>query len=126
MAENFVHVSFGQHLVCAAEEQNAVLSIFVDLDHGMTGHAAFDFLNEIRFYAMLFAGIKERLTIFTDETAVININTGFCQSNGLVHTFAAQEGVSAAGRLRFTRLNDVVHAVHIVQIHGTNVQYFHV
>ena len=124
MAQDFVDERFGEHLIGTAEEQNAVLGIFVDLNDGMAV-GGIHLADEISMHTVLFAGIQEGLAAVADQTAVIDFHSGLGQCHGLVDALAAQEHIAGAGGFGFAGENDVVHAVNIVQIQRTDIQNSH-
>ena len=120
MAQHFIHILGGQLLIGTAVEQNAVLGVLVDLNDSMAGRTVHD-LDELIVHTVLLAGIQEHLTILADQAAVVDLHACLCQSAGLIHALAAQEGVAGTGSLSLTGQNDVVHGVDIVNIQRTDI-----
>ena len=122
--QDLIHVLFGQALVRAAVEEDAVLGVLVDLDDGMARGGG-DAADVVGVDAVLGTGIQEGLAVGADHAAMVGGDTGLGQSHGLVHALAAQENVHIQGGLGLTGLHHMVHGIDMVQIHGADVQNSH-
>ena len=90
LADDFINIGLGQRLIGTAIEQNTVLRVFVDLDDCMTG-ARIDRADVVGMNAVLPASVQKYAAVRTDHTALIDLHTGFCQCDRLVHTLSTQK-----------------------------------
>ena len=111
-------------LICAAEENDAVIAFFVYLNYRMTCRHT-DFFCQMRVNARALEHIAEHAALCTYISRVENIASRFCHGNRLIKSLAAAECIAGRRRYRFPRHDKMLYAVYIIEVQRTEIEYFH-
>ncbi|MPM99141.1 hypothetical protein SDC9_146332 [bioreactor metagenome] len=116
-----IHIVLRQLLVCAAIEENAVLTVVVHLNNGVAGDAG-GTLRQREIHPVFIQLVIEHIPVATDQPRVPDLRACARRRDGLVKPLAAAMGFEGQAGLGLAGLHKRVHAIHLVQIQGTEVE----
>ena len=110
--------------VLPAEDDDAVLTVPVYLDHGV-GAGPFGAADVTDIHIRGTERIEKNLPVFTDHPRVEDFCAGFGQRDGLIQPLPPAKQVLLPGQQGFPGLKNMINLVNMIKINGTVIHDFH-
>lgn len=124
MAEHAVDVLLRDSLVGAAVDDDIVLAGGVHLDDGMAGHLS-GHAQMVQLHAAVGQHLLQLLAALAQHAGVVGLRPRTGQGHRLVEPLSAAEVVQLAGGDGLPRRDKMLHLIHVVHVHGTEIQQPH-
>ena len=125
MGQRLIHLPGRNLLVGSAEQENAVLAVFIYLDNRMARHAV-RLSHKICIDSRFCQQFKQLFAVISSHRSRVPYLCA-CARHGdrLVQPFTSAEDFHAQRAHRFTGTNKMIYRIYVVNIQGTEIQYPH-